>query len=253
MEVHHHPHVEKKNFKEYLLEGLMIFLAVSMGFAAENIRERLVEKEREHQYIQSLYEDLTADEKSLEYNIAGLNAQIRSADTLLMTLKKTSLKDTADQIYFHFRKIIRQTNVATTINDRAYIQMKNSGEMRLIRDKNLSDSIMNYYHNVTGIDYLQTFSKEYKNKLREIFTALLNSEDYAKLIDDKDRVIKSATHSYLRSTDSNTINACSMQISDIKGVSLSILENVKRLQRRGASLKKYINDHYEVKQTPIQE
>ncbi len=31
MEVHHHPHVEKKNFKEYLLEGLMIFLAVSMG------------------------------------------------------------------------------------------------------------------------------------------------------------------------------------------------------------------------------
>src|SRR5919205_297932 len=39
MEVHHHPHVEKKNFKEYLLEGLMIFLAVTMGFFAENLRE----------------------------------------------------------------------------------------------------------------------------------------------------------------------------------------------------------------------
>ncbi len=25
MEVHHHPKVERKNFKEYLLEGLMIF------------------------------------------------------------------------------------------------------------------------------------------------------------------------------------------------------------------------------------
>jgi hypothetical protein len=32
MEVHHHPKVEKKNFKEYLLEGLMIFIAVTMGF-----------------------------------------------------------------------------------------------------------------------------------------------------------------------------------------------------------------------------
>jgi len=31
MEVHHHPHVEKKNFKEYFLEFLMIFLAVTMG------------------------------------------------------------------------------------------------------------------------------------------------------------------------------------------------------------------------------
>jgi hypothetical protein len=27
MEVHHHPHVEKKVFKEYFLEFLMIFLA----------------------------------------------------------------------------------------------------------------------------------------------------------------------------------------------------------------------------------
>ena len=34
MEVHHHPKVEKKNFKEYLFEGLMIFLAVMLGFFA---------------------------------------------------------------------------------------------------------------------------------------------------------------------------------------------------------------------------
>jgi len=31
MEVHHHPHVEKKNFKEYFLEFVMIFLDVTMG------------------------------------------------------------------------------------------------------------------------------------------------------------------------------------------------------------------------------
>ena len=43
MEVHHHPHVEKKNFKEYFLEFLMIFLAVTMGFIAENVRERITE------------------------------------------------------------------------------------------------------------------------------------------------------------------------------------------------------------------
>ena len=32
MEVHYYPQVEKKNFKEYFLEFLMIFLAVTMGF-----------------------------------------------------------------------------------------------------------------------------------------------------------------------------------------------------------------------------
>jgi hypothetical protein len=44
MEVHHHPTVDKKNFKEYFLEFLMIFLAVTMGFFAENIREVLFRK-----------------------------------------------------------------------------------------------------------------------------------------------------------------------------------------------------------------
>ena len=31
MEVPHHPHIEKKNFKEYFSEFLMIFLAVSLA------------------------------------------------------------------------------------------------------------------------------------------------------------------------------------------------------------------------------
>jgi hypothetical protein len=30
MEVHHHPNLERKNFKEYFLEFLKIFLAVNM-------------------------------------------------------------------------------------------------------------------------------------------------------------------------------------------------------------------------------
>ena len=65
MEVHHHPHVEKKNFKEYLLEGLMIFLAVSMGFIAENIREGVTERQKEQEYIESIVEDLSTDQQNI--------------------------------------------------------------------------------------------------------------------------------------------------------------------------------------------
>ncbi|HEY4875714.1 MAG TPA: hypothetical protein VIH86_09100 [Puia sp.] len=44
MEVHHHPdvHHQRKRFKEYFLEFLMIFLAVTMGFFAESLRERKI-------------------------------------------------------------------------------------------------------------------------------------------------------------------------------------------------------------------
>ena len=49
MEVAHHPdlHHKPKPWKEYFLEFLMIFLAVSMGFLAESLREHIVEKKRE--------------------------------------------------------------------------------------------------------------------------------------------------------------------------------------------------------------
>ena len=50
MEVHHHPHVEKKNFKQYFLEFLMIFLAITPGFIAENIQECFADKAHEQTF-----------------------------------------------------------------------------------------------------------------------------------------------------------------------------------------------------------
>src|SRR6201992_20976 len=63
MEVHHHPQLEHKPkpWKEYLLEGLMIFLAVTMGFFAESLRENIDRKEKEKQYIESLVRELKQD------------------------------------------------------------------------------------------------------------------------------------------------------------------------------------------------
>jgi hypothetical protein len=54
MEVHHHPHVEKKNFKEYFLEFLMIFLAVTMAFIGENMRELLCDVKYKWKFSQLL-------------------------------------------------------------------------------------------------------------------------------------------------------------------------------------------------------
>ncbi len=56
MEVHHHPdlHHKPKKWKEYFLEFLMIFLAVTMGFFAENIRENYVEHKSAGDYANLL-------------------------------------------------------------------------------------------------------------------------------------------------------------------------------------------------------
>src|SRR5436190_23269722 len=68
MEVHHHPHLhhKPKKWKEYFLEFLMIFLAVTLGFFAENIREHYVENERTEEYARSLYDDLKVDTATIQ-------------------------------------------------------------------------------------------------------------------------------------------------------------------------------------------
>ncbi|HUS01687.1 MAG TPA: hypothetical protein VMY77_08170 [Chitinophagaceae bacterium] len=73
MEVHKHPHhvTHKKKWTEYLLEFFMLFLAVFLGFVAENVREHLSERKREKEYIISIIEDLKMDSAKLSKSIGG--------------------------------------------------------------------------------------------------------------------------------------------------------------------------------------
>ena len=94
MEVHHHPEVEKKTFKEYLLEGLMIFIAVMMGFIAENIRENITNNEHARQLTSQLVQDLKADTARLN-RIFEKQTQILKANDSLFNLLQQPLA-TAD-------------------------------------------------------------------------------------------------------------------------------------------------------------
>ena len=146
MEVHHHPHVEKKNFKEYLLEGLMIFLAVSMGFIAENIRESISDREKERQYIRLLSDDLKKDTAALHYSINRLNADIINNDSLVVLFAKNQLQQLKEE-QLSMLTLTSGLSVDIVFNDRAASQLKGSGSMRLIRHTNVTDSILQYWNN----------------------------------------------------------------------------------------------------------
>src|SRR4026207_151543 len=107
MEVHHHARHEKKNWKSYFWEFLMLFLAVTLGFFVENQREHYIENQREKKYIQSFYEDLTADQYDLQSNISFLRTQMQEADSLEILLGNIKPKQPANRIYIYLRGIIR--------------------------------------------------------------------------------------------------------------------------------------------------
>jgi len=144
MEVHHHPHVEKKSFKEYLLEGLMIFIAVSMGFIAENIREHIVDNEREQQYIEAFVRDLKTDTASLNRTIQGSLKREKLMDSLLV-VSNSDLRINANAkklVNFFLNITTRSIHIPSTI---AVTQLKSTGSFRLLNPrKGTVDSILRY-------------------------------------------------------------------------------------------------------------
>jgi len=173
MEVHHHPQVEKKNFKQYFLEFIMIFLAVTLGFIAENVREHINERAQGKQYIQSLVEDLESDTARMndiiqfdEAKIIALNSMYQCYDTVTNNIKATSCIG----VLIKYSKV----NRPFLLNDRTITQLANAGGYRLLKKED-ADSILAYqrmYRN--DYDFEKTVYQEAQDNVRNTLNELAN-------------------------------------------------------------------------------
>jgi hypothetical protein len=146
MEVHHHPdlHHKSKPWKEYLLEGLMIFLAVTLGFFAENFRESRVDAETEKHTIESLLLCLASDTIQME-NIIGENTLIVKHLDNFNKLKNADISRGDAKREFLSESINGLTSDPFfKTNDAALEQLKSSGMFRLIHKQSIIDSILKY-------------------------------------------------------------------------------------------------------------
>jgi hypothetical protein len=144
MEVHHHPdlHHKKKNFKEFFLEFVMIFLAVTLGFIAENVREGISRHDQEENYIQSLINDLKEDTASMHVVINENGAKMDSLLKLARLVNADfSTQDNRIKLYYGARMIGYFSLFKS--NDATMMQLKTSG-LQLIKKDHVADSIAKY-------------------------------------------------------------------------------------------------------------
>ena len=70
MEVHHPHHpTHKKKWSEYIIEFVMLFAAVTLGFFAENVREHQIIEHKTHQNLESIILDLKKDSMLIQARI----------------------------------------------------------------------------------------------------------------------------------------------------------------------------------------
>jgi len=143
MEVHHHPnlHHKPKPIKEYLLEGLMIFIAVTLGFFAESFRENLSNHEKEKRYISGIVRNLKDDTAQISFILKRQSKLLTKIDSaLLIPTNEIHDFNKQDTFYHHFMYFFVWVSTFEQ-NDNTLIQLRNAGGFNIIHNKSVVDSI----------------------------------------------------------------------------------------------------------------
>jgi hypothetical protein len=244
MEVHYHPkHQDKpKKVKEYLSEFLIIFFAVTCGFFAESLREYLLDKHKENEYMQSITNDLKADTLSL-HNISILNEnQAKGLDSLMHVIENMSDTGNNDLFYYYDLKYTFNYNGFTpargTIN-----QLKNTGEFRLIKIKEVSRSISEYDNALDAVGTQLNLLTEQITKVRDQQKEII---DLLALKKQNQTYIITSANKYppLLKTDKLTLHAFYFDIAMLKGIVSSYSNKLMTLKKKSISLLNLIEEEY---------
>ena len=242
MEVHAHTHTPRKKWTHYFWEFLMLFLAVFCGFLAEYQLEHKIEKDREKQYIRSFAEDLAVDITDLDNQIGLCNRYANVADSLLILLMHPQKERFSTDIYYFFRIIHR--GQPFTVNDRTIVQLRNAGGMRLVSNKTVADSMVNYYKAVEFIKWLYDEQIELKRSLRPHFEKILYANEFSKVIDSTNRVIRPSEELKLKPSDDDSRNTIMLILNNIKGITQGTKLRIAALKEKAIRIRKYITEEY---------
>ena len=189
MEVHHHAHhVGKKNWKSYFWEFLMLFLAVFCGFLAEYQLEHTIEHQREEKLIQSLHSDLEADISRLNDIVQLRNERALMLDSFSKLLNNKEALLHSNDLYYYNSFATRGVAFRFTPVDGTMQQLKNAGNLRLVRKSIVSDSIISYDVNVRGFMWGTQDEENMMGTYRNIAEGIFDGEVLNSMRDDDNNV-----------------------------------------------------------------
>ncbi len=154
MEVHKHPHhvTHKKKWGEYFLEFLMIFLAVTLGFFAENIRERITESHREKEFAKALYTELLDDSTAAATKLTRRLEKEKDMDYLSNYFKDSSLTNLPKNVYPAYTICFYLINsYSFEPKDGILSQLRNSGSLRYFKSITLQKLLGDLSVNINDI------------------------------------------------------------------------------------------------------
>ena len=228
----------------------MLFMAVFCGFLAELQLEHYIEHQREKKYIERVYKDLKKDTAFYNQYKNHLSGVYHLMDSMITLLHTDTYKNNPDQFYLMGLRA-RASRYFEYYNT-AFEQMKTSGNLRLIQNEQLLDSLVNYYYILDKrVATLDSRGLEVLTELTKALNTFFDAGYYTNIGTFDDGILFTRSFSsknarFPESTSQNKLllkNICLQRKGNVK----SQVNFLMDLQKMSSRLLQQIEKEYEIK------
>lgn len=229
---------KKSNWKKYVLEFLMVFAAITLGFFADNQREKWGENARGVQYAQRLVEDLDLDSIRMEEVKVNYALKEQQINTLVPLMQEgLEKKPFLDSLFAYFTlpgsgSLV--TGISFVENLATRDELK-SGNMRLIR----SDSIVRHLSVYARKEQIFMGNQtRYREKRIELMSLIEEVYDMPQLSLDKLQGKKPEPH--LLPLEPKLLRKVSNAVANLQGMLNNMEANTETIAEERRVLKKLL-------------
>jgi hypothetical protein len=147
-------HLIREMWPAYLIEVLVIILGISITLALEEWRDNSKEEKTERIYQKNLLTDIDTDLQSLKIITESTQGLLVKADRLLGFIKNPGVNTLLPgQLYSDVGGILGRPNFISS--DATFSDLKNSGNLHVLKDIQLKNLLFAYYNQVQVIREIQ--------------------------------------------------------------------------------------------------
>lgn len=148
----------REKWPEYLVEMLVIVFSISASFALDEWKENQSKRALEQTYLRGLATDLRADSSHLAEVILETNAIVGKARHLLTPATPEAVKAPSGEFLDELRFIFRRPRFIA--EDATFSDLKSSGNLQVVDDFPLKNSLFDYYRQYTAIEQVETAERD---------------------------------------------------------------------------------------------
>ena len=157
-------------------EIVLVVIGILIALQINNWNESKVDHQVTLDYMENMLEDLKADLKLYEKFQNSDEIIYKLIDSITPAIKAVDRKENVSNLAYWSRQITLNWYIIHPVQ-RTFEQMKSSGHLRLIKDKDVANGVSDYYSSLSGFDgYNEAgmlWAADYVKSMGKIFDAEL--------------------------------------------------------------------------------